>query len=180
MVNGVISITNEVEEVINTYLTSDINELVNQPEGKRCSKYTITGIKVVNKKGDSINAVLEGDDFGFILGIKGLINNKVGIVNIGVYNIFEEKIIHLSSLHCKEIKFTRNDPYIKCIIRKNLLRRGSYYINVSLFIDGLKVEYIQRAFTFNVISGSFFKNGNENIGWDARVLADSEWSVNYD
>ena len=98
-------------------------------------------------------------------------------LHLGIYDLNDEKILHLSSEYCKEGSLKTKKNIYECFMPKLTLTEGLYYINAGLVADNLIIEEIKKCLKFEVLNGDFYKCGfnTRKSTLKAKTLIDFEW-----
>jgi len=66
---------------------------------------------------------------------------------------------------------------VQCLIRKNPLSPGKYWINADIYAGGLQCDYVEKIQTFPVMYGDFYGTGIIPSPKAGKVVIDYEWNV---
>ena len=168
--NGRVVMINNIDNCIDYYLNMS-TDIYNQTEYYNDANF-IQSIKLLS---DNNSTTLQsGSSLIFEFEID---NSKHGNLNlhVGIYSRDEEKIINLSSEYSQN-KSLFNKKLHRCIIEKNPLVEGEYYINILLFSNDTKLEHLSKCLKFTVLNGDFYKTGNLLEKIPSKFLVDYEWN----
>lgn len=74
------------------------------------------------------------------------------------------------------INLAEGNGVVECLIAKNPLTPGRYWLNLDIYSAGVQSDYILRAIAFDVVFGDYYKSGV--IPSDrGKVLVDYAWSM---
>jgi lipopolysaccharide transport system ATP-binding protein len=68
---------------------------------------------------------------------------------------------------------------VQCLIQKNPLSPGKYWINVDIYAAGLQCDYVEKIQTFAVTYGDFYGTGMIPDPRSGRVVIDYEWKNSF-
>lgn len=173
LTNGSIGYTGDINDTIDFYLKANEERLEQRrsfitEEGQLAS---IKYVKFENELNESIDTVISGDTLKIIVGIVSKADNIN--VNIGVYNKFREKIIHIGNEYVskRQIRATTNSE-VSFLIPRFPLPEGHYFFNIALTKSGVVFDRIIDVLKINVINGDFYNTG--------KIPSETKFFLNYD
>lgn len=170
----------DVSDVVGYYLTS------NSSDNKAIYKYAEENVHQVWINSASIkindqvtNRVLSGQEMEIEFTYKAKEPNFQCALYIGVYNHYEDKILHLGSPYGGFETFkTETEGIIQCIIPDLPLPEGKYNINFSLHLNGNPHHRVQNALNLLVEYGDFYGNGKIPSSRESKFLVRQKWVLN--
>jgi lipopolysaccharide transport system ATP-binding protein len=169
-----------VNEIITTYLTDNIIKSKKIYELKEIPKNKVVWIQraFIERNGKVTDNVLCGDKITISIDYKSLETGHKAEMYIGIYNAYNEKLLHLGTQFDKKESFiTQKEGTIKCTIPKLPLTPGKYIINLSLHIDGQPHDRIINSFQFMVENGDFYGNGKLPEVKENKFLIEQNWII---
>lgn len=168
--NGRVVMNNSIDNCIDYYLNMS-TDVYNQTEYYNDTNF-IQSIKLLS---DNNSTTLQsGSSLIFEFEIDTSKHENLNL-HVGIYSRDEEKIINLSSEYSKN-KSLFNKKLHRCIIEKNPLVEGEYYVNILLFRNDTKLEHLSKCLKFTVLNGDFYKTGNLLEKIPSKFLVDYEWN----
>ena len=138
----------------------------------------IKNIQIYSEKHTDI--ITSGKPLIFNINIRNLLNQEVNI-DIGIYNTLDEKIMNLSTEYCESGHILNKTGSIECIIPKNPLVNGEYYLNILLKNNLNTLEHISQCINFTILKGDFYGHGSLIRDVPSKILVDHIWkNKNYD
>lgn len=165
MQNGSIVLDSDVNSAVEQYYTYNLGETFNKLSFMPEDSYFLKTIKV---KSNMQNIFESGESLIFEIDLKDSFSNLM--VDIGIYNVFDEKLFNLSTSY---FQTDTNKNKLICEFR-NILIEGDYYINL-LITDNLKREHFSKCLMFKVLNGDFYGQGKLTEKIPSKVLVDHEW-----
>ncbi|WP_026976490.1 ABC transporter ATP-binding protein [Flavobacterium tegetincola] len=168
--NGKVAMNSYIDNCIDYYLNMS-TDVYNQTEYYNDTNF----IKSIKLLSDNNSTTLQsGSSLIFEFEIDNSKQENLNL-HIGVYSRDEEKIIHLSSEYSQN-KSLFNKKLHRCIIEKNPLVEGEYYVNILLFSNDKKLEHLSKCLKFTVLNGDFYKTGSLLEKIPSKFLVDYEWN----
>lgn len=155
----------EINETISHYIAhTDKNSAGQSLENKTregTGEITLSSVRMLNSGDEEIHSIPCGKTVSFEFGFKK--NKRInGIPTFGV-SVLNSKGLNVTWLNHKltncEIDLNTTNR-ITFEIKKINFVPGTYYLTTFIGNHGSPVDWIPKAFTFEVIEGSFYKNGN--------------------
>ncbi len=167
-----------VDNAIESYLVnSDEPERhVFIPQVQEKSDFFIEKISLENEKYN--RPIIIGDSIVISVKLKTLEAQKVN-VHLGIYNFYDEKLVHLSNIYDQNTNITQNgnDFLFRCKIDNINLNAGKYYINVSIHKMNLPyVRYI-KALNFSISETDFYGVGKIPETNQSKILLNQSWEL---
>jgi lipopolysaccharide transport system ATP-binding protein len=187
--NGTLTKEGEISDICQLYLeaTKDISEnaLENRSDRKGNNSGTIAEIKIFNKDlQKETKNVLCGEDFYIKIKYSALNypKNKISNLYIGIsITTYSEQFV--TALNNKmagdSFKSQPLEGFIICKVPKLPLMHGSFYINISLFIDDELADSIHNALSFNVLNTDFYNSGTNNCQNRQGIYIEQYWMDAY-
>ena len=75
------------------------------------------------------------------------------------------------------ISVKKGSGVVQCLIRKNLLSPGKYWINADVYAGGLQCDYVERIQQFTVMYGDFYGTGMIPDSRSGRLVIEYEWKI---
>lgn len=173
-----------VNSVIGSYL-----ETMKSPERISVNERTdrggdgtvrVTDLRILNEKGDVVDAVRSGHDVSFsidYLSLDGsqLHNVKVGI---GIYTVMGNFLVYCSNeLVGVDFKTVPAEGRIFCTIPRIPLAAGQYYLNISFLSKGILADWISEALLLQVVESDFFGTGKLPPATHGGLLISQQWRI---
>lgn len=168
--NGTVVMKDGIDNCIDYYLNMS-TEIYNQTEYYN-EVNLIKSVKVFSN--NNTKTLLSGEKLIFELEINQVKYENLNL-HIGIYSRNEEKIINLSSEYSKTKFLSKDNSRHRCIIEKNPLVEGEYYVNVLLFDKNKKVEHLSNCLKFTVLNGDFYRVGSLVESVPAKFFVDQIW-----
>ena len=64
---------------------------------------------------------------------------------------------------------------IKCVVKRLPLMSGIHFLNINLYVNGIKEDYIEAAKRFNVENADYYSSGYPNAYNRQGIYIDQEW-----
>jgi len=170
--NGSKVFEGKTREAIEFYLTQEKSSLTKSYYLNKKKKCFIERVEVTSNAKSEFH--FSGEKLIFKLKINMYEYRNLNI-DIGIYNSYDDKLINLSSEYQNINHFDSSKEEYQCILNKNPLTEGSYYINVLIKSGSEKVEHLSKCLLFNVVSGDFFKTNGLVQEVPAKFLVDHRW-----
>jgi len=162
---GILIKSGEVDEVINTYISSDKNlttsdKLVNLDLRKGNGKFRIEQIRLLDENLNPVNVVRTGSEIIFEFEFNRRITKAEGFfrIDFAIDNDKEMRVGWFSSDAINnEIIEDFNKIHLK--IPKFNLGEGNYYLTFYATLNGIVIDYLHQGFIFSVQEGNFFGTG---------------------
>ena len=156
MENGTSVFEGATDEAVDFYLTKNSFEknLVFTPKK---SGYIDS---VTIKGSEDKDFFVLGDKIFFEISLKNsnIKFNDSNKIVLAIYNEKEEKICKLST-EFAAIKSREDKNKIICIIERNPIVSGNYFINMAVFIDNKILEHFDECLKFTILDGDFYGIG---------------------
>lgn len=129
--------------------------------------------------GRRIDQAIAGQPLDICARYQGEIEHLNASFALTVYTIHDIKVFHCNTQYLSST--ARDLPttgVVVCQLPKVVLVPGQYHINLSLRYDGdMLADWVERAMTFDVISGDFFGTGKLPSSTSGNVLVEHDWVV---
>jgi lipopolysaccharide transport system ATP-binding protein len=178
--DGELNMMGEIPEIINAYLIDNENEVSKYFKRSEGETYKLVCIDSVNIEKDKnpTSILLCGDNATIITKYSAKEEGLKASLHIGIYNAFEEKILHVSTNYSNYENFlTKKNGIIECTIPRLPLAPGRYSVNISFQINNQPYDSIKRALSFDVESGDFYGNGKLPLIKENKFLVDQKWKI---
>jgi len=180
LVNGSINnIFDDISKTINAYINDNMNKshiLVSD----RTDRQGNGEIRIVNIK---VNDMSTGEILNNAEQLEIIIefSNKKNIINPRILlsiNTFDDECILFLDSNTNGNKFIlKQKEEIRIILSKEFaLYPNRYFINVACYDNNVLADYVQEAFIFDVVNGTFFENGNLPVSKSV-CLVKQKWEV---
>jgi lipopolysaccharide transport system ATP-binding protein len=175
--NGKTIYDGPVNEGIQKYLSQG-NSVFNQTEFVNPN---VDGFikKIFIYSGEPGEPLTSGSSLKFNIYLKNNSIRQKFNIDIGIYNTLDEKILNLSTQYSDARNFVNENGFIKCVIPKNPLIEGDYYINILLRSQQTSIEHLARCINFRVIKGDFYGYGYLVQDVPSKILVEHNWKTNY-
>lgn len=169
--NGSTIFEGGTNEAVDFYIENNENKLAFRKGYHSTNKKNpIQSIEILQK------IIVTGDkiDFSIKLNLSG---KKKSNLHIGIYDLNDDKIMHLSSEYFNDGYLDNNKDAYNCYIEKLPLPEGIYYVNLGLLSDNLVVEELKKCLSFQVVNGDYYNCGFNvrKSALKAKTLIDYEW-----
>ncbi|AHM59916.1 ABC transporter ATP-binding protein [Flammeovirgaceae bacterium 311] len=178
--NGGLNTDGEISEIVGKYLSLNQNNNSLFYKNKFVKSTFLVWIESANviSSGAYDREVMSGKDVTFSFEYKAKELGLKCALHIGIYNSYGEKILHLGSIYGGFDTFiTESHGEVICTIPRFPLVAGSYYINISLHLNGQPYQRIENAMKLIVESGDFYGNGRVPNPEGSKVLVEQNWAV---
>lgn len=164
--NGRIKSNEDVESAINSYLSISTETSKSEffPE-----KSEILNFVKINTPSISIKV---GKELEFFFQLKN--SSKNIELHLGVYNLENQKIAHLSTEYFQSITFSNKN--VTCSLQKLNLAEGDYYINLAIKEKSIS-ERFENCLQFHVAAGSYYGSAHTKNFRDSLVFMDHSWKI---
>ncbi|SFD02525.1 ABC transporter ATP-binding protein [Algibacter pectinivorans] len=168
--NGSSSFEGEVEECIEYYISNNKNKETKLYYSANNKDNILQNIEIKNKlvaSGSNINIC-------FNLNVKAI---NLTNVHLGIYNFNDEKVLHISSEYFNNGYIKTSSDVLNCVIERNPLTQGLYYVNVGVVSNKVEVERLKKCLVFEVVNSDFFNCGIilKPASIKAKALAEYKW-----
>jgi len=182
--NGNLIADGEVRPVIERYLSAaksgDSIPLAERTDRRGDGKVRFTDVRLLNDKGDPVDAVASGQDVRISIGycsMDGSVPKNVK-VGIGVYSMNETFLLYCSNeLVGTSFKTLPPEGHVECMIPQLPLTPGQYYLNISFLVKGILADWISGAVNLQVIEGDFFGTGRLPPAAHGGFLTRQKWEA---
>lgn len=170
MNHGMINYIGDIESSVQRYLVN--NSEIN-------TRYISNEISSIIKKMlifSTIGLITTGKDL-FIEIELDFHNNEYINLDLGIYSVEDELITIISTKYSQNKRIDKKHKNINCIIDKNSLIEGTYYINAFIYNDqNEKLEFKDKILQFEVSNGDYYNNGVlPNVAFRSKFLTDFKW-----
>ena len=169
--NGISVFEGKAEDSVEYYLRKNNDKLSKLKYFSNKNNSIIEEIIIEN------NIIASGDTLKIVFKLNDDIKGKTNI-HIGIYNLNEEKVLHISSEYFNNGYLNENNKHPVCKIKNNPLVQGFYYINVGVVNEHNVVEELKACLQFEVINSDFFNTGIilKPSALNAKALGQYHWS----
>ena len=181
MENGTVSFSGNISDTINQYLSidADVRNVIDMDrfKNKKVPKAYFTDIYFENSVGERIDAITSGDELNIVLSLHNTEASLPLFANIGIYNAYGEKIIHLGSEYISGIhdKIADDGKFVFKIDRLPLAE-GNYMVNCAIHTTNDEcLDWIGNNVVLSVLSGNFYTTGKSPS--DTKLLVDYGYSI---
>lgn len=158
-----------VEKSINYYLES--SEKFSTFYNNRNSNARIVSVNLLTPSDSDI--LISGETLIIEIEVSEIVDYEFNL-HIGIYDVNDEKVLHLTSDYYVD-NLKPDKRIYRCILDKNPLVESQYYINVLLKRKKERVEYLSRCITFNVINGDFYGQDRLTETMSSKFLIHQIW-----
>jgi len=170
--------TNEIIEIYQNQIDSTIQLGLNYAKDRRGDQSVRVEDLNISVKGG--NQILNyNSELIFSIGYSSK-NEKTSNVAVllGIYNETNQAIYFLNSKMATGQYFTLdNKGLINCVTHPINLSSGIFQVNIAILVEDVIVDHIQRAATFTIEKGDFFKTGIMLDQKTAPLYINHSWSV---
>lgn len=163
--HGMIEENGNVDRVIEKYFAGNSIDSFDKYKHSANSLF----LKSVSVSSNNSELLISGSPLTIELNLNSYTSDTV--IDIGIYNREDEKILNLSTEYYNDIAIK---PNLSCIINKNPLPEGSYYFNL-LIRNMLTKEHFAKCLRFNVMNGDFYGQGKLSENIPSKILIDHAW-----
>src|SRR5690606_29383709 len=110
----------------------------------------------------------------FLLENNGLVNSDDIRFDLRIDDYIGQRIVWLSNSVLERKNSTDSVNRLIFNIEKLNLNMGKYYVTIHVLVNNVLADWIQNAFTFEVIEGDFYGQGRLVSPKQSRVLMDFE------
>jgi len=168
--NGMSKYEGAVGDSINFYINSKRNTFNQLIYRNKTGNSFIKAIALDNKK----NTFESGKELIIEIEIDSQQHKSLNI-DLGIYNQYDEKIFNLSSSYTKKGYLNGDTKIYNCIIAKNPLIEGDYYVNAFLKLNNIGVEHVTRCIKFKILNGDYFKVGKLAEIDRSKIYVEHKW-----
>ena len=175
-----------VNNVIQYYLsqikTASLIKLGDRIDRSGRGNIKVNNFEITNINGDRINNIISGDSIKFKI-YYSVINNSLKPINVRVALSVTRSDGFFISLFDTEI-LGQNFQYLDktqgafvCLIDHCPFSEGMYFLNIAVRQNDIMEDWIQEAYSFEVIHGDFFDTGKTVPPGYNGVLIDHKWEI---
>ncbi|MFH6769652.1 polysaccharide ABC transporter ATP-binding protein [Gaetbulibacter aquiaggeris] len=168
--NGISVFDGTVDESIEYYIKNNVKDKLSSEYFNKNNDKPIKGVKILE------NILISGKQMTIVIKAD-LMKYDKGNLHIGIYDVNDEKLVHISSEYFDEGYLNNTKNVFKCTIPKLALTEGRYYVNIGLIANNLIVDEVKECLNFGVLNGDFYNCGF-NVrasALKAKTLIDFDW-----
>lgn len=153
--------------------------IVERADDNALSKCYISEVWIENQNGKVTDILYSGESMEICIRYKSSkadpkLKLGVGIWHFGTMISYFDTLYSYADIH--EITAPQCGVVVLHVPRLPLLP-GRYNINLSLYQDGEKLQWIEDAMEFTVMAGDYYGTGKIPIGAACKVLIDHQWNI---
>lgn len=180
--NGRVVFAGDTASAVNNYLELTSEELKYYYEYNGGLNELVVLKSTQLKHNESRRTIFTGDDLELIVKIESKYKKRIRLF-FGVYNQYEEKLIHAGTIYSNNTKSIDIDNEIislKCVLKEIPFSAGIYKINLSLHVDNTPYKRIKNALIFKVESGDFYSTGSVPPENESKILLKQNWEISHE
>lgn len=176
--NGMVKYAGDINGTLEQYLSGNYQHydlLSDRFAGKSRPKMYIDDFHFVTASGNYTDSIMSGEPLSLIISMNSEIMDTF-TVNVGVYNSFGEKLLHLSTDYIGSAPiFKSTNARIEFKFNRFPLPEGVYTFNVTLWSRGQRYDYLADSIRLHVSAGDFYHSGKIPPASENKVLTDYVW-----
>lgn len=144
-------------------------------------KVRLTDFAMMNDKNEKIDIAISGQKVKFRIHYECIENPdpKNITVAIGISRSDGFLVTVLGNeISSRGFDSISQEGYFTCVLNKLPVTSGSYLLNLIVYQNGTRQDWIQEAVTINVEDGDFYNTGKIVPSTHRSVLLEHEWSLN--
>ncbi|MFZ1321195.1 MAG: ABC transporter ATP-binding protein [Ignavibacteria bacterium] len=144
-------------------------------------KVRLTDFAMMNDKNEKIDIAISGQKVKFRIHFECIENPdpKNITVAIGISRSDGFLVTVLGNeISSRGFDSISQEGYFTCVLNKLPVTSGSYLLNLIVYQNGTRQDWIQEAVTINVEDGDFYNTGKIVPSTHRSVLLEHEWSLN--
>jgi lipopolysaccharide transport system ATP-binding protein len=184
--DGKVRVDGDVNCVIQEYLISASQEgewhteIAERTDRQGNGSLRFTGFQLRSTNGESIDAVVAGEGFEFVLHYqKPAQPIQSAEIYIWLRDAFTKGLLRFGTdLTAQDFEHLPEQGSIICRVPRFPLRSGQYYIDLGANVDGVKADRVIRAVTLDVVGGDFYGSGKTpRHPNDGDLLCEHSWHL---
>jgi len=180
--NGKVRYTGSIESVVNEYLINrsivHSSNLMERFNNKPLPSSYIESVIFKGANGNDISSAMAGEPLDIVINFhNGLKRNAK--INVGIYDSLGDKRLHLSTEYvCQESSF-RDKQNGSAVFHfdKCPLPGGSYVFNVTFWVQGERLDWVQNMISLDVTDGDFYHCGKVPSSKENHILLDYKCEI---
>ena len=180
--NGKVRYTGSIESVVNEYLINrsivHSSNLMERFNNKPLPSSYIESVIFKGANGNDISSAMVGEPLDIVINFhNGLKRNAK--INVGIYDSLGDKRLHLSTEYvCQESSF-RDKQNGSAVFHfdKCPLPGGSYVFNVTFWVQGERLDWVQNMISLDVTDGDFYHCGKVPSSKENHILLDYKCEI---
>ncbi|MEE1095224.1 MAG: ABC transporter ATP-binding protein [Paludibacteraceae bacterium] len=178
--NGMVKHVGDISSTIEQYLSGKVQlyeNLMDRFDAKTLPKMYVEDVRFTTGLGNSIDNTLSGEKVNIEVTICSEIKDTFD-VNIGVYNMMGEKLLHLSTeyMNAQPIFIDEHRMKIVFTYERFPLPEGLYIFNVTLWSLGQRYDWVMDNIQLQVSGGDYYHSGKIPASSENKVLTDYTWT----
>ena len=177
--NGSVKYTGDIGTTIEHYLSGKVqlyDNLMDRFEGKKLPQMYVEDVRFTTGVGNVVDNTLSGEKVNIEVTICSELKDTFD-VNIGVYNMMGEKLLHLSTEYVNSQPIFIDEHRVKIIFtyERFPLPEGLYTFNVTLWSRGQRCDWVMDNIQLQVSGGDYYHSGKIPAASENKVLTDYTW-----
>lgn len=174
---GKINFIGSTKGAIENYVSTKRAE-INLTKREKSNVAWFTGIHCKLSNGEVTQSVASGQELSIVISYQAQNHDLDLSFNIGIYDYLKQKLLHIGTKYSgiKVTKFPKEGKLI-CFIPKLPLVEGKYHLNISLFNNNERVDYVTDILEINVYSGDFYGTGKIPAAGQNKFFLNHEWKL---
>ncbi len=178
---GMVKYNGSIDETINQYLSHGriihYENLLDRFSGKNLPQAYISDVQFFDASNNPVATLHSGQECS--IRIKYHSDTRLPIIiNIGVYNSIDEKLLHISNEYIGENPpCPPEDGVFVFKFNRLPLPSGTYKINVSLWSGHQREDWLGNCILLDVCAGDYYRSGKEPSSSENKILIDYSWRL---